>query len=146
MAAKKQPQRLGPRRGWTLFLFCWVLTFLIVGVLRHLLIPKEEMDCYARVRAFQKAVDLWDQAHPDKAYKDTDEIDAGKLTVEGFLHPVDYDHDRHYYFVGKTAHGLKVKCNKDEDNPLLLRLTGVTLLSILVFLGVCVGKGYRIFD
>jgi hypothetical protein len=48
--------------------------------------------------------------------------------------------------VGQTAHGPKVKCNKDEDNPLILRLTGDTLIAVLLFLMFCSFRGYVLFQ
>ena len=141
---KKEYKKLNWKNGWVLFAACWVVTFGLVFVLRQTLIPREELDCYSRVQTLQKAVDRWDAAHPDKPV--TEDIDENALVQEGFLQPLTYDHDRHYYFVGETAHGLRVKCNKDEDNPLILRLTGDTLLAVVLFIFVCVNRKYTLFD
>ena len=43
-------------KGWTIFAVCWIATVVVVWGLRQILIPKEELDCYARVQVFQKAV------------------------------------------------------------------------------------------
>ena len=102
------------------------------------------MACYHRIGVLQKAVNQWNQAHPDKIMND--EIDEAVLTQAGFLAAQTYDHEKHYYFVGETAHGLKVKCNKHEDNPLILRLTGNTLLAVIVFVVFCIFKGFVLFD
>jgi hypothetical protein len=131
------------KTGSILFLICFVVSVAAVHFLRQALIPKEELDCYARVIVLQKAVDQWDMAHPDQIIKD--EINEDALVKAGFLQPLTYDHNRHYYFVGETAHGFRVKCNKDEDNPLILRLTGDLLLAVLVFLVVCSVRGYVFF-
>jgi hypothetical protein len=40
---------------------------------------------------------------------------------------------------------MKVKCNKDEDNPLILKLVGDTLLAILVFVIFCSSRGLVLF-
>jgi len=89
-------------------------------------------------------VNQWNAAHPDKIINDA--IDEAALVKDGFLTPLTYDHEKHFYFVGETAHGFKVKCNKHEDNPLILRLTGDTLLAILVFLAFCGLRGYVLFE
>ena len=128
----------------TIFAVSWVLTFAAVYCLRQLLILPDEMACYHRVAAMQKAVTQWNAAHPDKVIND--EIDEAVLNQAGFLQPQTYDHEKHFYFVGETAHGLKVKCNKHEDNPLILRLTGDTLLAVLVFIVFCSFRGYVLFD
>ena len=132
------------KTGWLIFAACWVATVIVVYGLRQLLIPADEMACYHRVETLQKAVNLWNAAHPDKIIKE--DIDEVALVKEGFLQPLTYDHDKHYYFVGETAHGLKVKCNKHEDNPLVLRLTGDILLAVLVFVAFCVWRGYVLFE
>ena len=127
-----------------IFAACWVVTIGVVTALRHVLIPKDEMDCYYRIETLQKAVNQWNAAHPDKIIND--EIDEVTLVKEGFLTPQTYDHEKHYYFVGETAHGMKVKCNKHEDNPLVLRLTGDFLLAVLVFIVFCIYRRYVLFD
>jgi len=142
--SKTKTKRLTWKSGLTIFAICWVVTFLAVWGLRQVLIPKEELDCYARVITLQKAVDKWNQAHPDKVL--TEDIDEAALVKEGFLQPLTYDHEKHYYFVGQTAHGLRVKCNKDEDNPLILRLTGDTLLAVLAFVVFCAYRKYVLFE
>jgi len=136
-------QQLTWKKGWLIFALSWVATLAVVTLLRHALIDKDEMDCYNRVSVLQKAVDKWNRAHPDQ--KITDEINEGALAQEGFLTPQAYDHDKHYYFVGETAHGPRVKCNKHEDNPLILRLTGTTLLGVLVFVVFCSSRGLVLF-
>ena len=130
--------------GLMIFAACWVVTAGAVYLLRQALIPKDEMDCYHRIDTLQKAVNQWNSAHPDKIIND--DIDEGALVKEGFLQAQTYDHEKHYYFVGETAHGMKVKCNKHEDNPLVLRLTGDFLLAVLVFIVFCVYRRYVLFD
>lgn len=144
MASQRKPIKLTWKKGFLLFAACFAVTVAVVFVLRQVLIPKEELDCYARVITLQKAVHQWDQAHPDKVLKD--DIDEASLAKEGFLQPLVYDHNLHYYFVGETAHGFRVKCNKHEDNPLVLRLTGDLLLAVLVFVVLCSFRGYVLFD
>jgi hypothetical protein len=144
MDSKSRNKKLTWKSGLLIFALCWVATFVAVWVLRQVLIPKDELDCYARVITLQKAVDKWNQAHPDKVI--TEDIDEAALIKEGFLQPLTYDHDKHYYFVGQTAHGLRVKCNKHEDNPLILKLTGDTLLAVLVFVVFCSTRKYVLFE
>ncbi len=144
MAAQRKPIKLTRKNGLVIFALSFVATFVAVSVLRQVFIPKEEMDCYNRIITLQKSVDQWNQAHPDKILKD--DIDEAGLAKEGFLQPLTYDHNQHYYFVGETAHGLKVKCNKHEDNPLILRVTGDLLLAVLVFVVFCAFRGYVLFD
>lgn len=131
------------KSGSVIFLVCFLVSVVAVQLLRQMLIPKEELDCYARVKTLQKAVDLWDQAHPDQVIHD--EINEDALVKAGFLQPLTYDHNLHYYFVGETAHGWRVKCNKHEDNPLILRLTGDLLLAVLLFVIFCSVRGYVLF-
>lgn len=144
MDSKEKTKKLTWKSGLTIFAACWVATAASVYLLRMLLIPKDEMSCYHRVVLLQKAVNKWNQAHPDKVIND--EIDEIALVKEGLIPGQDYDHEKHYYFVGETAHGLKVKCNKHEDNPLVLRLTGDTLLAVLVFFVYCSSRRYVLFD
>jgi hypothetical protein len=144
VAEKNKRQKLTWKTGAALYAACWIAAFGAVYLLRQALIPKEELDCYARIRILQKAVDQWDAAHPDQPV--TEEIDQQALVKAGFLKPLVYDHDKHYYFVGKTAHGLRVKCNKHEDNPLSLKLTGDTLLAVLLFAVFCAWRGYVLFE
>ncbi|HEV2352834.1 MAG TPA: hypothetical protein VGR89_01215 [Puia sp.] len=139
-----KPKKLNWKNGLLIYAVCWVVTFAAVYVLRQILIPRDELDCYARVITLQKAVDQWDAANPSKPV--TEDIDENALVQAGFLKPLSYDHDKHYYFVGETAHGLKVKCNKHEDNPLILKLTGDTLLAVLVFIVFCANRKYVLFD
>jgi len=146
MAAKRKNVKLTGKRGWLLFAACWVATLAAVWGLRQALVPREELDCYARVIALQKAVEGWNKAHPQKPLGEKDELDEKALAGAGLLEPQAYDREKHYHFIGKTAWGEKVKCNKHGDNPLVLRLTGVTLLALLVFVGVCANRGYRLFD
>lgn len=143
-STKPTSRKLTWKNGLLIFALCWVVTFVAVYVLRQVLIPRDELDCYARVQTLQKAVDQWNAAHPDKPV--TEDIDENALVQAGFLQPLTYDHDKHYYFVGETAHGLKVKCNKHEDNPLVLKLTGDTLIAVLVFVGFCMNRQYVPFD
>jgi hypothetical protein len=140
----KKRIKLTWKKGWVIFAVSWVVTLAAVYVLRQVLIPRDEMNCYNRVCTLQKAVNHWDKAHPDKLIRD--EIDENAFVQAGFLKPLAYDHEKHYYFVGETAHGWKVKCNKHEDNPLVLRLTGVTLLAVLVFVVFCSFRRYVLFD
>ena len=144
MQSKTKTKKLTWKTGLVIFAICWVATFVTVWVLRQVMIPKEELDCYARVITFQKAVNQWNAAHPDKPV--TEDIDENALVQAGFLQPLTYDHDKHYYFVGQTAHGLRVKCNKHEDNPLVLKLTGDTLLAVLVFVVFCANRKYVLFS
>lgn len=150
MAKKTQKlEVLTWQKGWMIFAISWVATFAVVWGLRQILIPKEELDCYARVQLFQKAVDQWNAAHPDQAMIDSmdesKEFDENKLVQAGLIPPQTYDHNRHYYFIDTTPHGMKVKCNKDEDNPLILKLVGDTLLAILVFVIYCSSRGLVFF-
>ncbi len=131
------------KSGSLIFLFSFLFATTAVYFLRQALIPKEELDCYARVAVLQKAVNEWNQAYPDKIIND--EINESQLVKAGFLQPLTYDHNLHYYFVGETAHGFKVKCNKHEDNPLVLRLTGDFLLAVLIFVIFCSVRGYVLF-
>lgn len=140
---ESKPKKLNWKNGLLIFAACWVATFAAVTLLRQVLIPKDELDCYARVQTLQKAVNQWDAANPSKPV--TEDIDENALVQAGFLQPLSYDHDKHYYFVGETAHGLKVKCNKHEDNPLILKLTGDTLLAVLVFVVFCANRKYVLF-
>jgi hypothetical protein len=131
------------KNGILIFLFSFLFAAVSVYFLRQTLIPKEELDCYARVAILQNAVDEWNKAYPDKIIND--EIDETQLVKAGFLQPLTYDHNLHYYFVGETAHGLRVKCNKHEDNPLVLRITGDFLLAVLIFVIFCSIRGYVLF-
>jgi hypothetical protein len=144
MDSKAKTKKLTWKTGLTLFAISWAVTFAAVYALRQVLIPRDELDCYAGVITLQKAVNQWNQAHLDKPV--TEDIDESALVQAGFLQPLSYDHDKHYYFVGETAHGLKVKCNKHEDNPMVLKLTGDTLLAVLVFFVVCSTRKYVLFD
>ncbi|HVM33156.1 MAG TPA: hypothetical protein VMU88_08480 [bacterium] len=137
------------RKGWMIFAVIWVATFALVWGLRQIFVPREELDCYARIQVFQKAVDQWNALHPDQAMTESLDpgkgLDEGKLVSSGLMPVQTYDHDRHYYFIDKTPHGLKVKCNKDEDNPLILKLTGDTLLAVIVFVIFCSSRGLVLF-
>ena len=131
------------KNGSLVFLFSLLFAMTSVYFLRQALIPKEELECYARIAVLQKAVDQWNKAYPDKVIND--QIDEAQLVKAGFLQSLTYDHNLHYYFVGETAHGLMVKCNKHEDNPLVLRLTGDFLLAVLIFVIFCSVRGYVLF-
>jgi len=144
MASLPKTKKLTWKRGLTIYALSWAATFLVVFGLRQILIDRDELNCYSRVQTLQKAVNQWNQAHPDKPI--TEDIDENALVQAGFLQPLTYDHDKHYYFVGETAHGLRVKCNKHEDNPLVLKLTGDSLLAMLVFFVFCYKKKYVLFD
>lgn len=144
MESKPKFIKLTWKNGLLIFAVSWVVTFAAVYILRQALIPRDELDCYARVITLQKAVNQWNAAHPDKPV--TEDIDENALVKEGFIQPQTYDPEKHYYFVGETAHGLKVKCNKHEDNPLILKLTGDTLLAVLVFIVFCAFRRYSLFD
>lgn len=141
---EKSFKKLTWKKGWTLFAISWAITFVMVFALRQVLIPRDELDCYARIGTLQKAVDQWNKVHADKII--TEDIDENALVQAGFLTALTYDHEKHYYFVGDTAHGLRVKCNKHEDNPLILKLTGDTLLAVLGFIVYCSYRRYRLFD
>jgi hypothetical protein len=143
MDSQRKTIPLNWKNGIVIFLLSFLFAVVSVYFLRQNLIPKEELDCYARVITLQKAVDQWNKAFPDKPI--TDEIDEPSLVKAGFLQPLTYDHNLHYYFVGETAHGPKVKCNKHEDNPLVLRLTGDFLLAVLIFVIFCSVRGYVLF-
>ena len=71
--ASKKTIKLTWKRGLTIFAISWAATFLAVYVLRQILIPADEMACYHRIGAIQKAVNQWNRAHPDKIIND--EID-----------------------------------------------------------------------
>ncbi len=137
------PKQLTAKKGWLIFAVCWVISFFVIYGLRQVLIPKEELDCYGRVITLQKAVNQWNQTHLEKPI--TELIDENALVQAGFLKPLTYDHERHFYFAGQTAHGPKVKCNKDEDNPMILKLTGDTLIAVLFFLFYCSYRGFVLF-
>jgi hypothetical protein len=140
----KSLQKLTWKKGLAIYGVSWVITFLVVFGLRQALIDRDELNCYARVHTIQKAVDQWNQAHPDKLI--TEDIDENALTQAGLLPAQTYDPQKHYYFVGQTPWGPKVKCNKHEDNPLILKLVGDCLLAILGFVAFCSYKGYVLFD
>jgi len=131
------------KKGLLIFAASWLLTLFTAALLRQALIPKEELDCYGRVAALQKAVSRWNLAHPEKTM--TEGIDEEALARDGLWEAEGYDRNRHYYFIEEAPGGRRVKCNKDEDNPLLLRLTGVTLLAVLVFSGFCYSRGLVLF-
>jgi hypothetical protein len=141
---EKKPKKLDWKTALLIYAGCWVFTFVAVFTLRQVLIPRDELDCYARVNTLQKAVDQWNAANPSKPV--TEDIDENALVQAGFLKPLSYDHDKHYYFVGETAHGLRVKCNKHEDNPMILKLTGDTILAVLVFILFCNFRGFVLYD
>jgi hypothetical protein len=143
MSSQKKSIPLNWKNGSLIFLFSFLFAATSVYFLRQALIPKEELDCYDRVAVLQNAVNQWNKAFPDKIIND--QIDEAQLVKAGFLQPLNYDHSLHYYFVGETAHGLKVKCNKHEDNPLVLRLTGDFLLAVLIFVIFCSVRGYVLF-
>jgi hypothetical protein len=143
MNSQKKIIPLNWKNGSLIFLLSFLFAVISVHFLRQALIPKEELDCYARVITLQKAVNQWNQAFPDKIIND--QIDETQLVKAGFLQPLNYDHSLHYYFVGETAHGPRVKCNKHEDNPLVLRLTGDFLLAVLIFVLFCSIRGYVLF-
>jgi hypothetical protein len=144
MDSKEKHKKLTWKSGLTIFAACWVATVAAVYLLRQVLIPKDEMACYNRVITLQKAVDKWNKSHPEKVIND--EIDETALVKEGLMPGQDYDREKHYHFVGETAHGPRVKCNKHEDNPLVLRLTGDTLIAVLVFFVYCSSRRYVLFD
>lgn len=138
-----QTKQLNAKTGWLIFALCWITSFASVWVLRQAFIPREELDCYARSCKLDQAVKGWNQAHPDHVMDDKGEIDEAALLGGGFLkEALNYDHQKHYYFVDRQVHGLKVKCNKHEDNPTILKLTGVTLLAVLFFIVWCSYKNY----
>ena len=140
----KSLKKLTWKQGLTIYAVSWVVTFFIVFGLRQALIDRDELNCYARVKTLQSSVDQWNKAHSDHPI--TEDIDESALVQGGFLAAQTYDHEKHYYFVGQTAWGPRVKCNKHEDNPLILKLVGDCLLAILGFVGYCSFKGYVLFD
>lgn len=79
------------KNGSVIFLLSFLFAATSVYFLRQALIPKEELDCYARVAVLQKAVDQWNKAFPDKVMND--QIDEAQLVKAGFLQPLNYDHD-----------------------------------------------------
>jgi hypothetical protein len=136
-------KQLKAQTGWIVFAFCWIVSLLGVWVLRQAFIPREELSCYANACTLNHAVQAWNKAHADHVMDDKVEIDQAALLSGGFLKkPLNYDPQKHYYFVDRQVHGLKVKCNKHEDNPTVLKLTGVTLLAVLLFVVWCSFKNY----
>ncbi len=136
-------RKLTWKNGILLFVVCWLAAFLVVGVLRTVLIPKDERDCHARVRMIQKAVEDRDRMHPSDPVRG--DLDTGRMVSLGLVpQGFAYDAASHYYFVGETAHGWRVKCNRHEDNPLLLRLTGVTLLALVLWVVAASLKRYTL--
>lgn len=116
------------------FAICWLAAWAGTTLLRQVLVPSVERECYDRVARLQEAVDAWDRAHPSEPLRE--ELDVPKLVSEGLLAEwKDPGTDLHYYFVGETAHGWRVRCSRHEDNPLVLRLTGVTLLALVLWVG-----------
>jgi hypothetical protein len=140
----KSLKKLTWKQGLTIYAVSWVITFFVVFGLRQALIDRDELNCYARVQTLQRSVDQWNKAHSEKPV--TEDIDENALVQAGLLATQTYDHEKHYYFVGQTAWGPRVKCNKHEDNPLILKLVGDCLLAILGFVAFCSYKGYVLFD
>lgn len=129
------PRRMTVKSGLVYFALCWFIAWGGITLLRWSLIPAEERECHTRVRRIQEAVDAWDRVHPEEPIRH--EIDMERLRSSGFLHAGDvFDPGKHYYFVGETAHGWRVRCNRHEDNPLLLRWTGVTLLALVLWVAL----------
>ncbi len=127
---------LDPQTGWKAFAIIWLVVFAAVWALRQGLIPRAELLCYQRTAVLDEAVRAWNKAHPDRIMDDKSEIDEKALLESGLLRQnLDYDPQLHYYFVQQQVHGPRVKCNKHEDSPWILKLTGVTLLAILAFVG-----------
>jgi len=136
-------RRLDAKTGWLIFALCWVVAALSVFGLRRAFIPAEELACFHNACVLDHAVKAWNKVNADKPMDEKGEIDEMALLSAGFLKaPLTYDLQMHYYFVDKKVHGLKVKCNKHEDNPLVLKATGVTLLAVLLFVVFCSFRGY----
>jgi hypothetical protein len=137
------PRTLDAKTGWRLFATAWVAMLLTVFALRQALIPRAELDCYARSGTLDRAVKAWNKAHPERVMDEKGEIDESALVSGGFLKKaLTYDAETHYYFVEQKVHGPRVKCNKHEDQPWALKLAGVTLLSLLAFVAWCSFKDY----
>ncbi len=137
------PRVLNAKTGWMIFAACWFLSLASVWALRQALIPRDELDCYSRAALLDQAVHGWNQAHPDRVMDEKGEIDEASLVSGGFLkQPLTYDHAQHYYFVDKMVHGPLVHCNKHQDQPLALKITGVTLLAVLAFILWCSFRNY----
>jgi hypothetical protein len=136
-------KRLEAKTGWLIFTLCWLTSLASVWVLRQVFIPAEELSCYANACVLDHAVRSWNKAHAEHPMDDKGEIDQAALLSGGFLKKsLTYDVQKHYYFVDRQVHGLKVKCNKHEDNPTVLKLTGVTLLAVLLFVVWCSFRNY----
>jgi len=130
--AEKKMKPLSLQTGFLWFLVCLGMAWGAVALLRETVIPQDERDCYRRVEILQKAVDRWNRQNPKDPM--TEDIDFKKLSSAGMsISSPAYDVQRHYYFVGETAHGLRVKCNRHQDNPLSLKWTGVVLLGLVLF-------------
>jgi len=144
--AQTKPKLLDAKTGWTAFAACWLAMFAVVWALRQATIPRDELSCYARASVLDEAVHAFNRAHPEKPMDDKGEIDEKALVDGRFLAaPLTYDTQAHYYFVDRTVRGLKVKCNKHEDNPPVLKLTGVTLLALLAFVAWASFKNYALW-
>ena len=83
---ESKTKKLTWKTGLTIFGISWLFTFAAVYILRQVLIPRDELDCYARVITLQKAVNQWNQAHLDKPV--TEDIDENALVQAGYLQPL----------------------------------------------------------
>ncbi len=128
------------KTGWLIFGISWFLSFTGVTLLRSFLIPPKEQKCYKIVDNLQKAVNHWNQLHPSE--KMINKINENQLISAGLFHPIKYNHSKYFFFIQKTPWGRKVMCNRYQQNPLLLRLTGVTLLACIIFFFLCYYLGY----
>lgn len=126
-----RPLRIHGRfAGLRLYAVCWLAVFAAVALLRFALLPAEEKAAYARVRALQVAVDRWNREHPGEPMTDLNEE---ALRKAGYRVPPPLEDERLHFFLGETPFGLRVKCNLYADNPLVLRLVGVSLLALLPY-------------
>jgi hypothetical protein len=118
--------------GLAWFAVAWVVAFAATTLFRAVLVPAEDRDCYARVAAFQGPLADWVALNPGMR---PDEMSPERLAESGLLPPEWVARQgTHYYFVEKGPWGWRFRCNRHQDNPLLLRMTGVTLLAMVLWL------------
>lgn len=123
---------------------CWVVAFVAVTLLRNALIPSAERECYSRVRTLDASLQRYLKGHPDAS--GLDRLTPEQLVREGLLSESDAARpEEHYYFIEKGPWGWRARCNRHQDNPLVLRLTGVTLLSLVFWVAVTAYRRERLF-